>query len=86
MEIFDPFWVTIGIFMWSLETRDALIKYFSNITLSVKTLVNGFQTSGYKTLKWDATNEHGQSVSAGIYVYSIQTESFNQTKKMLLLK
>ena len=52
----------------------------------VKTLANGFQTSGYKTVKWDATNEQGQPVSAGLYVYSIQAGSYNHTRKMLLLK
>jgi hypothetical protein len=52
----------------------------------VKTLTNGFQTSGYKTIKWDATNEQGQPVSAGLYVYSIQAGSYNQKRKMLLLK
>ena len=52
----------------------------------VKTLANGFQTSGIKTVKWDATNEYGEPVSAGLYAYTIQAGSFNQTKKMLLLK
>ena len=40
VEIFDPFWFDIGIFMWTLETHDALTKYFSNITHSVQTLSN----------------------------------------------
>ena len=29
--------------MWSLETIDALIKYFSNIALSIQTLINGLK-------------------------------------------
>ena len=52
----------------------------------VKTLVNGSQTVGYKSIQWNATNNAGQPVSAGIYLYTIQAGDFRQTKKMVLLK
>ena len=52
----------------------------------VKTLVNGSQTVGYKSIQWNATNTAGQPVSAGIYLYTIETGEFRQTKKMVLLK
>jgi endonuclease I len=65
---------------------------FVNITIYdmmgrvVKTLVNGSQTAGYRTTQWDATNNIGQPVSAGLYLYTIQAGEFRQTKKMVLLK
>jgi len=52
----------------------------------VKTLVNGSQTAGYRTTQWNATNNIGQPVSAGLYLYTIQAGKFRQTKKMVLLK
>ena len=52
----------------------------------VKTLINGSQTAGYKTIQWNATNNVGQPVSAGIYLYQIQAGEYIQTKKMILLK
>ena len=52
----------------------------------VRTLVDDVQTSGYSTIKWDGTNDHGQKVSAGLYLYRIDAESFTDTKKMVLLK
>jgi len=52
----------------------------------VKTLVNDVQPSGYKTIKWDGTNDRGQKVSAGLYLYRIDAEGFTDTKKMALLK
>jgi flagellar hook assembly protein FlgD len=52
----------------------------------VKTLVNSSQTAGYKSIQWDATNNSGQPISAGIYIYTIQAGEFRSTKKMLLLK
>ena len=52
----------------------------------VKTLVNDVQPSGYKTIKWDGTDDYGQKVSAGLYLYRIEAEGFTDTKKMALLK
>ena len=65
---------------------------FVNITIYdmlgnvVNKLVNAKQTSGYKSVQWNATNNQGQSVSAGVYLYSIEINDFRQTKKMILLK
>ena len=52
----------------------------------VRTLINQPQNVGYKSVIWDATNDAGSGVSAGIYLYMIQAEGFMQTKKMVLLK
>jgi flagellar hook assembly protein FlgD len=52
----------------------------------VKTMVNAQQNAGYKSVIWDATNNAGQPVSAGLYLYTIQAGKFRQTKKMVLLK
>ena len=52
----------------------------------IKTLVNIDQTAGYRSIQWDATNDLGQPVSAGVYLYLIQAEEFRDTKKMVLMK
>ena len=52
----------------------------------VKTLVNQTHDAGYRSVIWDATNDYGKSVSAGIYLYQIQAGEYMQTKKMVLLK
>ena len=68
--------------------EDALV----NITIYdmmgriVKTLINDQQTAGYRSTQWNATNDAGSPVSAGIYLYMIQAGEFRQTKKMVLLK
>ena len=53
---------------------------------TVKTLVNGSQTAGFKSVQWNATNDRNEPVSAGLYLYTIQAGEFRQTKKMVLLK
>ena len=52
----------------------------------VTTLVDEYQTLGYKSLEWDGTDENGKVVASGIYFYQLEAEGFIQTKKMLLLK
>ena len=52
----------------------------------VKKLINKHQISGYKSIQWDATNTSEQSVSSGVYLYTIEAGHFRQAKKMVLLK
>ena len=52
----------------------------------VHNLVNANESPGYKSIQWNATNNQGEPVSAGVYLYKIQTENFVDTKKMILLK
>ena len=52
----------------------------------IKNLVSSQQTAGYKSIKWNATNDAGSPVSAGIYIYMIQAGEFRQVRKMVLLK
>ena len=52
----------------------------------VRTLIQRMEEPGYRAALWNATNDHGKPVSAGIYIYQIQTGEFIQTRKMILLK
>lgn len=52
----------------------------------IKTLVNKQESSGIKTVVWDATNQANEAMSTGVYLYQIQAGKFIQTKKVLLVK
>jgi len=52
----------------------------------VRTLVDEEKLSGEYKVIWDGRDDKGNEVSSGIYFYKLQTESFSQTKKMLLVK
>ena len=68
--------------------KDGLVKItvYDMLGNVINQLVNEVQNFGYKTVKWNATNNQGQPVSAGVYLYSVEAGDFRQTKKMILLK
>ena len=53
---------------------------------SIKKLVSSYQDHGQKKVRWDASDDFGRKVSAGIYFYKITTEYSAVTKKIILLK
>ncbi len=57
------------------------LKVFDVLGREVATLVNRVEEPGYKSISWDA-----QSVPSGVYFYRLQTNSFIETKKLLLLR
>ena len=69
-------------------TEDGFVKItvFDILGNVIKKLVNEVQNSGYKSIQWNATNNQGEPVSAGVYLYKIQAGDFVDTKKMILLK
>ena len=68
--------------------EDAMVNItvFDMMGKVVRTLVNGQQSAGYKTLQWNATSNSGQPISAGLYIYTIRAGEFSKTRKMILLK
>ena len=52
----------------------------------VNNLVSSQQKAGYNSVQWNGTNDAGQPVSAGVYLYTINAGEFRQAKKMVLLK
>ena len=52
----------------------------------IRTLINGQVSKGYHQVVWDGTNESGQPVSGGLYIYELKTENKRILKKMLLVK
>ncbi len=57
----------------------------------VRTLSLGFQSAGFynsreRAAYWDGRNALGEPVASGVYFYQLTTPSFQQTKRMLILK
>jgi len=57
------------------------IKVYDFLGREVKTLINNFQTTGSHEIVFDASN-----LPSGTYFYTLVTDNYSSTKKMLLLK
>jgi len=68
------------------EQTHVNITVYDMLGRQVKTLINHTQDAGYRSVIWNATNDYGKPVSAGIYLYQIQAGDYISTKKMVLLK
>ncbi len=82
----NPFNPTTSISYDLPKNEFVSINVFDLMGREVKTLVNKEQVAGFRSVKWDATNNLSQPVSAGMYIYTIQAGNFRQTRKMVLLK
>jgi hypothetical protein len=52
----------------------------------VRTLVDGYEPSGARTVTWAGRDDQGQPVASGTYFYQLTAPSFSERKKMVLLK
>ena len=52
----------------------------------IKNLLKTGPTQGVNLIKWDATDNLGKKVPAGVYLYQIKSNNNLQMKKMVLLK
>ena len=69
------------------EDATVSLKIYNILGKEVRTLVNNqFMEAGYKNIVWNARNENGERVPTGIYFVLMNSGSFMQSKKMVLLK
>ena len=93
----NPFNPTTTIHYELPQKSNVQITIYDLLGRQIKNLINQTQDAGYKSVIWDATNDQGQPVSAGMYFYQVrarlrsanydgQAGEFVQTKKMILLR
>ena len=69
------------------QPADVQLTVYNVVGQVVRTLVAEHQSAGRYLVAWDATNDNGHSLSAGIYFYRLQAGGeFHAVRKMLLLK
>ena len=62
------------------------ISRFLCLGQEIRTLIEGNQTIGHKSVVWDGKDDRGWEVSSGIYVYRLVAGDNTQSRKMLLLR
>jgi hypothetical protein len=67
------------------NTKVSLVIY-NILGQQVKTLVNDVYSAGRFSVRWDGTNDYGNLVSTGMYIYRIQAGNVVQSKKLTFIK
>jgi hypothetical protein len=52
----------------------------------IKTLVNKTQSAGSYSVPWDGTDEQGNRLASGVYLYRLEAGAFVKVRKMLLAR
>jgi len=82
----NPFNPTTTIRYALPKASHVTLKMFNLRGELVKTLVNGYQSAQYHQVMWNGSNEAGEKVAAGIYLYQLKAENYKQTMRLILLK
>ena len=66
------------------KTSDVTLSIYDSGSHLVVHQALGYQRSGNHTTYWNGRNIYGEPVASGIYYYTITTESFSNTRKMVV--
>ena len=73
------------------KNSDITIRIYDASGRIVRTLFTGHQTAGYylsrsEAVYWDGKNEFGEHVASGVYICELETPTFRQTKRLVVVK
>jgi hypothetical protein len=68
------------------EVSDITLTIYNMLGQKVRTFDYQNTSAGYHSVTWDATNDYGDPVGAGVYLYQLRADQFVKTRKMVLLK
>jgi len=83
----NPFNPTTTINYYLPLDKEVTIKIYNSLGQEVKTLLNSVKkAAGNHTVEWNGTDNVGNAVSSGMYIYSLEAGSVKLSKTMTLLK
>jgi flagellar hook assembly protein FlgD len=68
------------------ETSHIDISIYNEMGQLVCNLVDEKKESGHYTIKWDGSNNHGNSLGTGLYFIKIKTDKSVSVRKVLFIK
>jgi hypothetical protein len=82
----NPFNPTTQIGFAIPEPSHVIIEVFNITGQRVATIVDDFMATGAYTVNWDGSDQNGNKVASGIYLYRLTAGTHILTKKMVMLK
>jgi flagellar hook assembly protein FlgD len=73
------------------EAAEIELVIYNILGQEIYTLINGKKQAGYHSQAWNATDQYGNAVASGLYIYRLDAKGvsgrkFVQVKKMVVLK
>ena len=66
--------------------KNVIINIYNIKGQKIRTLVNSVFPTGEHKVEWNGKDDNGMSLGSGVYLYELETDSGNETMKMLMLK
>ena len=82
----NPFNPTTTLRFDLLEASNLTLTIYNMLGQKIRSYDMQSTPAGHHSLKWNATNDYGDPVGAGVYLHQLQTKDFVKTRKMVLLK
>jgi len=68
------------------EGRNVSLTIYDVNGRKINEIINKYQNSGTYEATWNGTDESGQQVASGTYIYTFRAGNFIQSRKMVLMK
>ena len=73
------------------EESTVTVKIYDVTGSLVRTIQVGYKPMGYyltreRAVYWNGRNENGEPVSSGVYFYTLSTDTYTQTRRMVIVK
>ena len=82
----NPFNPTTTLRFDLAEVSDVNVVIYNMLGQKVRTFNMNSISAGSHSIKWNATNDLGDPVGAGVYLYQLKAKDFLKTRKMVLMK
>jgi len=82
----NPFNLSTVIRFASKAPTDVSLIVYNLSGQKMATLVEGMREAGMYRVNWDGTDDDGNALASGIYLYRLKSSTYEETKKLLLLR
>ncbi|MFZ1683885.1 MAG: DUF4038 domain-containing protein [Candidatus Zixiibacteriota bacterium] len=82
----NPFNPTTTIEFSLQASGNVTLDVFNLLGQRIRTLADGVMEAGTHRVEWNSRDDHGSTVSSGVYFYRLTAGEFVESKKMMLLK
>lgn len=82
----NPFNPTTTIHFALPRQSDVRLTVYNILGQEVRTLIDNSLAAGTYVVSFDGTDDRGQEVASGVYLYRLTASAFSETRKMMLVK